>query len=66
MKNVLYKSFGKQMLLQWLVVANYATLWVSNLGYDNDIQQLGIVPNFLLDPSSTCMTYHKVIATVKS
>ena len=54
------------MLLQWFVVANYATLWVSNLGYDNDIQQLGIVPNFLLDPSSTCMTYHKVIATVKS
>ena len=58
MKNVPHKSFGKQMPLQWLGVGNYATLWVSNLGYDNDSQQLGFVPNFLLDPSSACMTYH--------
>ena len=66
MKNVPYKSFGKQMLLQCLGVANFATLWVSNLGYDNNSQQLGFVPNYLLDHSSICMTYQKVIATVKS
>ena len=64
MKNVPYKSFGKQMLLQCLGVANFATLLVSNLGYDS--QQLGFVPNYLLDHSSICMIYQKVIATVKS
>ena len=66
MKNVPYKSFGKQILLHWLGVANYATLRVSNLGYDNDSQQLGFCTKLFTDPTSICMTNCKVTVTVKS
>ena len=66
MKNVPYKSFGKQMLLYWLGVANCFILQVSNLGYDNVSQQLGFCTKLFIDPTSICMTYHKVIVTVKS
>ena len=66
MKNVPYKSFGKQMLQHWLGVANYATLQVSNLGYDNDSQQLGFCTELFTDPTPICMTYHTVIVTIKS
>ena len=54
------------MLLHWLDVANYATLWVSNLGYDNDSQQLGFCTKLFTGPTSICMTYCKVIVTVKN
>ena len=65
MKNVPYKSFGKQMLQHWLGVANYATLQVSNLGYDNDSQQLGFCTELFTDPTSTCMTYTKSLSQLK-
>ena len=61
-----YKSFSKQILLHWLGVANYGTLRVSNLGYDNDSQQLGFCTKLFTDPISIYMNYHKVIVTVKS
>ena len=54
------------MLLQYLGVANYAKLRVSNLSSDNDSQQLGFGTKLFADPTFICMTYHKVIATVKS
>ena len=66
MKNVPHNSFDKQMLLQYLGVANYAKLRVSNLSSDNDSQQLGFGTKLFADPTFICMTYHKVIATVKS
>ena len=66
MKNVPYKLFGKQILLHWLGVANYATLWVSNLGYDNDSQQLEFCTKLFTDPTAIFMTHHKVIVIVKS
>ena len=58
MKNLPYKSIDKQVLFQWLDVANYAALRISKLGYDNDSQQLGFAPDFFFNPSSICMTYH--------
>ena len=66
MKNVPYKTFSKQMLLHWLVVANSATLWVSNLDYNNIIQQLGFCTKLFTDSTSIRMIYHKAIITVKS
>ena len=50
------------MLLYLLGVVNYATLRVSNLGYDNDSQQLGFRTKRFTDATSIC----KVIVTVKS
>ena len=38
------------MLLHWLGVANHATLRASNLGYNNDSQQLGFCTKFFTDP----------------
>ena len=64
--NLPYKLFGKQMLLHWLGVVNYVILQVSNLGYDNDNQQLGFCNKIFTHPTSLYITYRKDIVIVKS